>query len=68
MGNSEYDELLRDYVKRITGQSDEASLIRDVLFLNDATLRRWTYDYWQTRAPSDDETLQSASNEMETAP
>ena len=47
---------------------DVAGLIRDVLFLNDATLRRWTYDYWQTRAPSDDETSQSASNEMETAP
>jgi CRISPR type I-E-associated protein CasB/Cse2 len=47
---------------------DVAGLIRDVLFLNDATLRRWTYDYWQTRAPSDDETSQPASNEMETAP
>ena len=46
---------------------DVASLIRDVLFLNDATLRRWTYDYWQTRAPGDDEPSQSASNEMEPA-
>ena len=47
---------------------DVAGLVRDVLFLNDATLRRWTYDYWQTRAPADDDPSQSASNEMETAP
>jgi GT2 family glycosyltransferase len=30
MGNSDYDELLRDYMARITGQSDEASLIESV--------------------------------------
>ena len=30
MGNSEYDELLRDYTTRITGQSEEANLIKSV--------------------------------------
>ena len=43
---------------------DAAGLIRDVLFLNDAALRRWTYDYWQSRDPDS----QPIANEMETAP
>ncbi len=30
MGNSDYDELLREYTGRITGQSDEANLIKSV--------------------------------------
>ncbi len=33
MGNSEYDELLRDYIGRITGQSGEATLIKSVPWL-----------------------------------
>ncbi len=47
---------------------DVARLVGDVLFLNDATLRRWAYDYWQTSAPADTEPPQPASNELETAP
>ena len=30
MGNSDYDELLRDYTVRLTGLSDEANLIKSV--------------------------------------
>jgi CRISPR type I-E-associated protein CasB/Cse2 len=59
--------LRRDLAILGNASIDVANLIRDVLFLNDATLRRWTYDYWQTRAPGDDEPSQSASNEMEPA-
>lgn len=44
---------------------DAAALVRDVLFLNDAVLRRWTYDYWQTRDP---DAFQSAENEVELTP
>jgi CRISPR type I-E-associated protein CasB/Cse2 len=47
-------------------QIDVARLVSDVLFLNDATLRRWAYDYWQTSAPTDADTLPSASTDMET--
>ena len=50
---------------------DVQRLIDDVLFLNDAALQRWTYDYWQTRAPAepqDNELSESSSTEMETAP
>jgi len=43
---------------------DAGNLIADVLYLNDAVLRRWTYDYWQTRDPDS----QPIANEMETAP
>jgi CRISPR system Cascade subunit CasB len=32
---------------------DVERFVADVLFLNDRTLQRWTYDYWQTPAPSD---------------
>ncbi len=42
---------------------DAVGLVGDLLFLDDAVLRRWTYDYWQTRDP--DASSQSASNEME---
>jgi CRISPR type I-E-associated protein CasB/Cse2 len=59
--------LRRDLAILGNASIDVANLIRDVLFLNDATLRRWAYDYWQTRAPGDDEPSQSASNEMEPA-
>ena len=45
---------------------DAAALIGDVLFLNDAALRRWSYDYWQTQDP--DAAAQSAENAMEPTP
>jgi hypothetical protein len=37
-----------------------------VLALNDATLRRWTYEYWQTLPPQ--ATDSSEIEEMEEAP
>lgn len=30
---------------------DAAALARDILCLDDRTLRRWTYEYWQTATP-----------------
>ncbi len=47
---------------------DVAGLVRDVLLLNDATLRRWTYDYWQTLQPNEKNNPQPDTNEMEDAP
>ena len=47
---------------------DVARLVRDVLDLDDATLRRWAYDYWQTSAPADPESSQPAASELEIAP
>ena len=50
---------------------DVARLIDDILFMKGGTLQRWTYDYWQTRAPadrSDIESSDSPANEMETTP
>ena len=32
---------------------DVNRFVADILFFNDRTLQRWTYDYWQTPAPSD---------------
>jgi len=37
---------------------DVARLIGDVLYLSDATLCSWAYDYWQTSAPTQDEPTQ----------
>lgn len=48
---------------------DIARLIDDVLFMRSGTLQRWTYDYWQTRAPADRADIESSdtpANEMET--
>jgi hypothetical protein len=47
---------------------DVASLVRDVLFLDDATLRRWAYDYWQTLQPMETNISQPDADEMEDAP
>lgn len=33
---------------------DVATLVGDLLFLNEKTLQRWTYAYWQTTAPDDE--------------
>ena len=46
---------------------DVASLVRDVLFLDDATLRRWAYDYWQTLQPKETNISQPDADEMEDA-
>jgi CRISPR system Cascade subunit CasB len=49
---------------------DVERFVADVLFLNDRTLQRWTYDYWQTPAPSDarDAAESSSPNPVESAP
>jgi len=46
---------------------DVAGFVRDVLFLDDAMLRRWTYDYWQTLQPSEKSNPQPDANAMEDA-
>jgi CRISPR type I-E-associated protein CasB/Cse2 len=48
---------------------DVARLIDDVLFMNSSTLQRWTYDFWQTRAPAEQSDIGSSDssvNELET--
>jgi CRISPR type I-E-associated protein CasB/Cse2 len=44
---------------------DVARFVRDVLFLDDAMLRRWTYDYWQTLQPSEKNNPQPDAEKME---
>lgn len=66
----DWDGLARE-MRRATAiladvEIDAGRLVGDVLFLNDAALRRWTYDYWQTRDP--DAASETVANEMETAP
>jgi CRISPR type I-E-associated protein CasB/Cse2 len=50
---------------------DVARLIDDILFMNGGTLQRWTYEYWQTRAPADRSDIEpddSPANKMEATP
>ncbi len=47
---------------------DVTGLVRDILYLRDATLRRWTYDYWQTLQPNETNNPQPDANEMEDTP
>jgi CRISPR type I-E-associated protein CasB/Cse2 len=44
------------------------AFISDVLFLNDRALQRWTYAYWQTTAPADDDQPQPSTTETEPVP
>jgi CRISPR type I-E-associated protein CasB/Cse2 len=46
---------------------DVTSLVRDILYLRDATLRRWAYDYWQTLQPNETNNPQPDANELEDA-
>lgn len=47
---------------------DVARLVHDLLFLGDETLRRWTYDYWQTLAPPDSDDSQPDAKQTDSAP
>jgi CRISPR type I-E-associated protein CasB/Cse2 len=44
--------------------------VRDVLSMNDRTLQRWTYQYWQTDAPPElaEKPAPKSSNETESIP
>lgn len=44
------------------------AFVSDVLYLNDAVLQRWTYDYWQTRAPIETPDQASDLSSTETDP
>jgi CRISPR type I-E-associated protein CasB/Cse2 len=44
---------------------DVARLIDDVLFMNRGTLQRWTYDFWQTRAPADRSDIEASDSPCE---